>query len=66
MENVKNKIDLLTKRILTIECVILKQIVRNNNENVNKIKDYLLNEIYKLNQNNKINKMKKEIEIKIA
>jgi hypothetical protein len=37
IENVKNKIDLLTKRILTIECVILKQIVRNNNENVNKL-----------------------------
>jgi hypothetical protein len=37
IENIKKKIDILTKRILTVECVILKQIVRNNNEIVNNL-----------------------------
>jgi len=37
IDNVNKKIDLLTKRILTIDCFILKKIVRNNNENINKL-----------------------------
>jgi len=34
-EIVKNKLNVLTNRILTIDCIVLKQIVRNNNVNVN-------------------------------
>ena len=48
-EKIKNKIDLLTDHILAIDCIIMKEIVRNTNNNVNdlccEIRQWIDNEI---------------------